>query len=253
MKILPVMEQDSSQLKEEIARLHAIIDILIRQNKTLHAEIAYLKNRNASPDVFSSNDKIEKGSSGSDNSYDKIEKGITNAYTSNENFEKGSSGADNSYVKVEKGSSGVDNSSDKIEKGITGVDSSFVKSDIGIKYTGSPLVKSDTGRTDVLNPLPIFVEVTPAVVARLALLLKASGVKKVRRSTLTDMATIILRGHNKQDCSHRELRKITGHSEGGIAKLLIAMKKRGLIFRDGFKRFGLSAASKEMLRQAIAN
>ncbi len=216
-----MLEQDSSHLKNEISRLNGIIDVLLSQNRDLSADIAHLKSGNSLTQEISSYDKSEKGRNDAFSSDDKIMKGSSDLFSSTEKNVDGINDANTSYQKNEKGISQLISSNDKIEIGIN--ESSYA--------------------------LPAFVEPSPQVVGRLSNALKASGLKKVKRTGLRNMALVLLQAHNKQSCSHRELRKLTGLSEGGIAKLIMSMKKRGMIHREGYGRFAISASTREMMER----
>lgn len=147
---------------------------------------------------------------------------------------------------------GADSSTINFNKGRTDAGNSFANFQKRSPDKDNSLANFEKGRSGVYSSLPDFVEATPAVISRLSVSLKAAGMPKVRRSGVRNMALIILQAHNKQSCSHADLRKLTGLSEGGMAKLMMSMKKRGLIYREGFKRFGISASSRQMLAEACA-
>lgn len=256
--------QESSHHHPEIARLNGIIDILVAQNKALLEEIALLKNRIAPRQAISSLDESRKGIPDVISSHDKNEKGILEVVYSHDKSENGSIEAISSHDKNEKGNIEAISSNEKINKGINGETSSIEKNIIGINDDNNPhdkIVKGISGGNtpvpenvaginDAGMSLPAFVEPSPDMLGKLSFHLNAAGIKKVKSSTLSNMAQIILRAHNKQDCSHRALRQATGLSNGGIAKLLMSMKKHGLIYRAEFKRFGLLQKAQQILKEA---
>ena len=65
-------------------------------------------------------------------------------------------------------------------------------------------------------------------------------------------AMIMLHSYNKQVCSYKELRRITGmKSDAGMAKRIMSMGKKGVICRTGFQRFELTETGKRLMMEAF--
>lgn len=130
---------------------------------------------------------------------------------------------------------------------------SIVKNENGIKGFGYSIVENHNGITEVLPPLPEKVEPVFGIVLALRDNLKTGTYIRAKNSGLKSQAIMLIHFHNKGTSSHPELRNLTGLSEGGLSKSIMALAKRGLIMRDGFQRFALIPAAKELLKQSVAN
>jgi hypothetical protein len=49
------------------------------------------------------------------------------------------------------------------------------------------------------------------------------------------------------------LGKLTGLSEGGVGKMIMSFKKRGLIHRTGYQQFALSPKAEQLMKKAFSN
>jgi hypothetical protein len=224
VKLIPMSEQETILLKTENARLNRMIEALLTANEALRREIAYLKTGNASPEL--------------DCSVVENDNGIT---------EFGYSIAEN-----DNGRKGFGSSIHENENGIKEFSSSIAENDNGRKEFGSSVVGNDNGITGVLPPLPDKVEPVDGIVMALRYKLKTGTHIRAKRSSLWSHAIMLIHFHNKGGSSHPELRKLTGLSEGGLAKSIMSLTKRGLIVRDGFQKFALTPAAKELLKQCVA-
>jgi len=86
----------------------------------------------------------------------------------------------------------------------------------------------------------------------MSLVLKDNEPTKVisPEDTYVRFAKIILHTYNGGSCTHKELKKLTGLSEGGIAKTIMSMKKRGLITRQKFQLFTPTEYCKQLMMEA---
>jgi DNA-binding IclR family transcriptional regulator len=72
----------------------------------------------------------------------------------------------------------------------------------------------------------------------------------VHTSAVTNASKLLLHFHNKGAGDYKELRKLTGLSNFGLAKYIRSLKKRGLIERDGWQKFKLTGHAVGLLEKA---
>lgn len=225
VKLTPMSEQEIILLKTENARLNRMIEALLTANEALGREITILKTGNASPKLGYSLAENDNGITDFGSSVVKNENGITNF-----------------------GSSVIEN-----ENGITSFSSSVAENENGRKGFGSSVVENYKGRTELLPPLPEKIELIGNILITIREKLNTGTHIRVKKSGLRNHAIMLIHFHNGGGGSHPELKKLTGLSDGGLAKSIMSLTKRGLIVRDGFQKFALTPAAKELLKQCLAN
>lgn len=216
-------EDKTTLLEKEITRLNLIIEALVFENQALKRGYSISEAGNAPPNLSYS--VSEKGNGIPNDSYSIAEKvnGTPN----------------NNYSVTEKGN-GIPNSSYSIaEKGN------------GITDVRSPIVEKGNGITDLGRPLPEKIDPASGVVYRINQKLRAMEKGKVKRSGSINSAKLLIHFHNKSNSDHPTLRKLTGLSEGGLGKMIMSLTKRGLIVRDGWQKFALTASARKLMGEAL--
>ncbi len=214
-------EQQIAQLETENQRLARMVDSLLTHNEQLREENAYLKTHIGTTIVGYSNVKTDNGTNDAGYSIVKTDIGIHNGSTSNV----------------------------KNDTGTNDVGYSIVKTDIGTTDVSPSNVKTDIGITNKV--LPVTIEITYTNAFKLKGPLKRNGFLRVSWKSVQISGQIMLHCYNKQLCSYAVLRKVTGMSEGGIAKRLMSMRKVGLITRTGFQRFELTEKGKRLIMEVF--
>ncbi len=180
-----------------------------------------------------------------------------NEYLKRENaaLKTGNASPEPGYSDVEN-ESGITNGSSSVMEngsGTTDLSSSNAENMNGRKDLSSSVAETGNGRKDILPALPEKIEPEGNIVLTIREKLNSGAHIRVKKSSLRSHAIMLIHFHNKGGGSHPELRKLTGLSEGGLSKSIMALTKRGLIMRDGFQRFLLTTAAKELLKQCLAN
>jgi hypothetical protein len=75
---------------------------------------------------------------------------------------------------------------------------------------------------------------------------------KAKKKGKANIVKMLIHFHNKGRGDYPELRKLTGLSEGGVGKMIMSLKKRGLIQRTGYQQFGLTVKTTEFLQKCFA-
>lgn len=215
-------DDKTALLEKEIARLNLIIEALIFENAALKRGYSVSETNNAPPNLsYSVN---EKGNGIPNNSYSITEKDNGIPSNSSSVNEKGNGIPNSSYSITEKGN--------------------------GIPNVSYSVDENDNGITDVGRPLPEKIDPASGIVYKLNQKLRAMDKGKVKRSGSINSAKLLIHFHNISNSDHPTLRKLTGLSEGGLGKLIMSLKKRGLIVRDGWQKFALTASAKKLVGEA---
>lgn len=245
-------EEETTALKTEIARLNRVVDTLVSFNQRLTAENAYLRSllepQNLTYTILKSQDGITNHSDATVNS----DIGTTNNTYSNVKSDNG----------ITKHSEGIESSDNRItnsgysipksENGITKRSGGTESFDSGITKHSAGTVSFEDGISTVSAALPVTIALTPEHAQRLAGNLKSLGFVRLSARTLLSVAKIMLHLYNNGDGSHETFRKTTGLSKGGLAKLIISLKKRGVITRTGYRQFQLTAHVRQIVGHLFA-
>ncbi len=107
-----------------------------------------------------------------------------------------------------------------------------------------------SGINQVPEPLPKKFEQKSKVVYLFASLLRQALQYKGRESAMEAAAFLMLHIYNEGDGDYPALCEATGQSQGGLAKMLMRLRKKGLIERTAFQKFALTETALNILRQA---
>ncbi len=230
---LAMAEEETIALKKEMERLNRVIDSLVSFNNRLTAENAYLKSllspQNSGYTTHNSNNGISKPSDANVNFNDGITK---HTYT---------------IDKIYNGITNNSGSTESFDNGITNRSYSTPKSEDGISKPSDGTASFEGGITTNTAALPATISLTPEHTQRLAGNLKGLGFVRLSTRTLLSVAKILLHLYNNGDGGNETFRNITGLSKGGQAKLIVSLKKRGVITRTGYRQFRLP----EPVRQTV--
>ncbi len=205
-------EQKLAYLESENLRLNKLITILIEQNDTLKAKIAYLEKGAASEEAFPS--YLEKMAGGKEFWSHLPEK--------------------------ETGENQLFSGSPKKESGENELFSDSPKKEIGREELFLGSRQNEIGKEPLLRPLPYFIPLTGKNIALVQNSMGAGFWFRVKQDARWAMSQILIQAYNKQNCSYAALGKLTQRSAGGMAKLIASLKKRGLVERSGKSSFRLT-------------
>ena len=215
-------DTEIAALKSEAARLNRIITILLDENEALKARIAL--------------SEIGVPVQSANVAYSKNGVGNTHALDSQSEIGVGNNNAMDTYSE-----NGVGNNTASVAISKTGS---------GNIHAQEPLSKTGVGNTNATEALSENIPLTPGNVGTLYRFLRTQPVGKVRYSSVKNAAALLLHFYNKGGGAYPELKKLTGLSKYGLAKYLRSLKKRGLIERDGWQKFKVTAHAISYLKQA---
>ncbi len=82
-----------------------------------------------------------------------------------------------------------------------------------------------------------------------------SGLRKIMVTAsdggVSNTAKILIQLHTQPRNSYKELRQLTGLSEDGLTKRIMAMKKKGLVIRTSFQHYMLTELATKILEDAM--
>jgi len=218
-------EQDNAFLRTEISRLSRLVEALLSANEDLRREISVLKGTDAPPNQVYS---IEHGNDGTPKS--------------NASIVHKSDGTPIPNASIAHGSDGTHTPNASIVHGSDGTPMSIAS-----------IVHGSDGTTNILYPLPSKIELSGMHTLYMRDHLKTGKYIKVSDTNLQNQIKLLINFYNGGSGSHKELRKLTGLSKGGMAKSIMALTKRGLIVRTGFQKFSLTGDALKILESGWQN
>jgi len=135
--------------------------------------------------------------------------------------------------------------------GINSLNPSNVEQDIASRNTGDGKTEQHIGINHFQELKPNY-QLSPLNISKLRGVLRDNEPSKIvsPKGTYERFAKIILYTYNGGSCTHKALKKLTGLSEGGLAKTIMSMKKRGLVLRQKFQLFTPTGYAKQLIMEA---
>jgi hypothetical protein len=168
--------------------------------------------------------------------------------------ETGNASPNVGYSVSEKGN-GIPNDSYSVaekDNGIPNDSYSISEKGNGIPNSSYSVNEKGNGISNVGRPLPEKIDPASGAVYNLNQKLRAMEKGKVKRSGSINSAKLLIHFHNKSNSDHPTLRKLTNLSEGGLGKMIMSLKKRGLIIPDGWQKFALTPNAKKLMSEALS-
>jgi hypothetical protein len=251
-------------LEKEIERLNKIISAFIFQVDTLKEDNKDLVN-------YILTIQHEKPMEGSDNP--SIKAGYSHAEKDNSPLHGTSSLAENDKGRnidnpslAEKSIGISENTSSLAEnsKGIPHVISSLIEKYKGISINTPSLVENDKAISSITSShaekdnekikqeyvLPQTIAGTSINVSRLQSKLRGSVMKISRSATRNATAKLLIHLYNKGNGSYSSMKNVIGYSEGGLGKLMIILRKKGLVTSNGYQKWAPSAYALQLMKEA---
>lgn len=227
---------ETTILQNEIARLNKVITILVEQNDALRHQLWLKTNGNASE-----NDGIAHAENG------KASPKLGIAFTEN-----GKGNPDEGVAPTENGNGTPIVMSPVHENGngntIDGI--AIAENGNGNPTLRRPVHENANGQTGLLPPLPATLPVSPHNMMAMREVLKGEGYNKVRYDARDNTTRLLIHFYNQGGGGYPELKKLTSLTKYGLAKFIRSLKKRGLIERNGWQKFKITAQGIHLLQRA---
>lgn len=244
-------EQIIAQLEGEIKRLNQIITVLLEQNERIKEDYSLYREKFEGKTTLHSPSEFLK---------------TTNQANNRQSLQgSGMSTATHSLTEQGLGVNQATHSHSEQEIGISQKTHSLTEQGIGVNQPLHSLTEASMPLNQAIqsNPpqtvppkhenelLPQKLEATTQLISSVASTLVTQKHLRAGNDTPQAAAKLLIHFNNGGSGLYTELLQLTGYSQGGLAKLLMALRKKGLIIRAAFQRYVLSETGKKILQQAI--
>jgi len=245
-------ETDLSKLQGEIIRLNKIIDVLLRENDLIHGkhssllmlceEKGFIHSTSEAPENTNNAVywKILQGT-GMNTPIHSTSEQTTGINTTTHSQTEQGSGMKQAIHSTSELTTGTGQETHSTSEPTTGINTST--------HSTSPQtipVKQE------IPLLPEKIEATNEVLSKLSSKLLEQKFIRTGNGTEAATAKLLVHFHNGGSGLYAELIKLTNYSQGGLAKLLMMLRKKNLIIRTAFQRYALTENGKNLLRLAVA-
>lgn len=244
-------EQIIAKLEGEIKRLNQIITILLEQNEHIKADYSLYREQFEGKTTIHSPSELLKTPNQATDRKTLQGSGMNTAIHSLTDQKLGVNQATHSNSEQEFGVSQKTHSLSEQGSGANQALHSLTETPIAVNQ----FIQSNP--TQTIPPkhenelLPAKMEPTTQLISSVASTLISQKHLRAGNDTPQAAAKLLIHFHNGGSGLYTELLQLTGYSQGGLAKLLMALRKKGLIIRAAFQRYVLAETGKKILQQAI--
>jgi hypothetical protein len=195
-----------------------------------------------------------KGNGTTESGYSSAEKGNGATDVSSSSAENSRPSPDLGYSFAEKGNGTTGFSYSIAENVKTSPNLGYSISEKGKGATEGISSLSGNGNDAAKHPagLPDKIDVALLPLSLIRSKIRTATHYKGRESALISTALLFVHIYNGGDGGYPALSKVTKLSTGGLAKMLMSLRKKGLIKNKGYRQPALTEASLNILRQAWA-
>lgn len=244
-------EEETSHLKAEIARLNKIINVLLEKLDTIKASYSHVRL------PFETNNPVDRQTD--------TDSGINTPIHHHTGAESGMNTPIHPHSRTDLGMNTPIYSHTQPYLGVTTAIHSQQGTDSGINKPLHPNTRatlplntiSQSNTRQGMPPqqqivvLPEQIIPSNTLLASVAQKLEAAGYTRVKKDTRQTAAQLMIHFHNEGSSDYAGLQQLTGYSAGGLAKLLITLRKRGFLKRTGHGKYGITENGKSILAQAL--
>lgn len=232
-----MIEEETSHLRAEIARLNKIINVLLEQNDAIKATYSQL--------LLS----LEANNPTDRKTY--THSGLNTPTQSQPQSNLGLNSPTQSQPSKDLGINQAAQSQPLTDLGMSIATQSQLPTDLGLSRPLHPESPTPLPLKQETATLPEQIVPSNTLFASVAQKLEAAGFTRVKSGTRQTAAQLFIHFHNGGSADYAGLQKLTGYSAGGLSKLLITLRKRGFIQRTGYGKYGLTEKGKEILAEAV--
>ena len=101
-----------------------------------------------------------------------------------------------------------------------------------------------------VEPLPLKLVLSNENVYHLASELGAAGFGGGKNDTTMVAAKLLLHFYNQEPGEYKYLLRLTAYSQGGLAKLMMNLRKKGYLIKTGFQQHAVTGRAIELMQKA---
>ncbi len=257
------MSEETSRLNNEITRLNKIINVLLEHNDTIKANYSHLL------------EQLQQNKSTERNTLQQIEQ--NNAHERNLLQQMGETNANLPETRQQTGWTDTNLPDTRQQMGVSNTNLPGTQQQMGVTETNLPGTQQHMGASNTNLPetsqqlpsgniipsetlqqpppeqavllLPEKLIPSPELFSSIATQLEQAGFTRVKRNTRQTAAQLLVHFYNGGSANYVNLQQLTGYSQGGLGKLLIALRKRGFIQRAGYGNYSVTDKAKTILAQ----
>lgn len=241
---------DLSQMEQEIKRLNKIITVLLEQIDMIKMNYNHLLQHIQTNQLHDGQVLQPMGINKENPSHVKQDMGINKMHPSHPIPEMGTNKMHPSHVPQDMPIKQLNDPHVQQDMPIKQVNDPKVIQDMPIKQMIYPEVLQTMPTNQVVYTLPETLDTGMQNTGLLSRKLAEVILKRSRNSARQGAAKLLVHFYNKGTGKYEELQKLTGYSSGGLAKLMILMRKKGLITRISFQQFAPSQKALQLMQEA---
>jgi len=261
------MEQpDVTLLQKEIARLHKIIDLLLSQQESSREKSSLkeeefrikqmfnslMEKQQATKQMLYSIQEQTQGTKQILYSHEGKEQGVSNALYSMWELQQAINQALYSLLELRMATSCPTCSPSESLQGTKQIAEPVLPTLHTTEQPTHSLQETPDAAINAARLLPPKIDAASGVVYWLSSLLRHQKHATGAESSSLNAARVLIHIYNKEESSYSSLRKLTSQSEGGLAKLMMRLRKKGLIERKAFQQFELTPTALSLLQDVWA-
>lgn len=238
--------------EKEIALRGHIIEALVSENIVLKEKLNLLASAIAAKQAAYSLSELEMLENLTGLTISEKGNGITG---SNPSISRAGNGITEPCGSVSRTDNACKNSNSsiyEIGKGITYFTSSISRAENASTNLHSAAPEKESGQTQALPPLPEKITEETLSLFLIRIKLKELTGYKGRKSALYSTAALFVHLYNGGEGGYPALQKAASLSEGGLAKLLMSLRKKGLIVNKGYRQPALTERAMHIIKAAWA-
>lgn len=230
-------DEETSHLKAEIARLNKIINVLLEQLDTIKANHSHERLR------FDTNKTVDRQTD--------TQLGINTPLHPDTDTFMGINTPIHSHMDTYLGTNTPLQPDTDADSGINTPIHPDTRATLPLNTLPQSNTRQGLPPQQQIEALPQQIIPSNTLFASVADKLKTAGFTRVKKGTRQTAAQLMIHFHNGGSGDYAGLQQLTKYSAGGLAKLLITLRKRGFIQRIAHGKYGLTEMGKSILAQAI--
>lgn len=127
---------------------------------------------------------------------------------------------------------------------------SLSQTEIEAKQLTQPNSDLSSGMKHEAEPLPLKLAEDKHNFQNLAVHLHASGFGGYKMETCRVAARLLVCFYNNETASYKQLKRLTSYSDGGLGKLMMNLRRKGLLIKSGFQKHCVTGKACKLMQEA---